>query len=316
MAISNGAAATAANFNAAFASKSTANTLSEAQTFEKELILKEISTPSTPASGYVKLYSKSDDEVYFKNDSGTESRLSNQTSDSGILAVSSKTTTYSAANTDDLLLVSASGGSWTLTLFTAVGNTGKVLRIKRTDSTIANTVTVDGNSSETIDGAANVVLCLQYQDLEIVSDGTNWQILNHFIPTVAASAKSSSIVSSSSGAALVIGTSIFDTTSSYNAATGVYTVPIAGKYDVGFTAFEVNSGASDPFIAIYKNGSNYHIFGYMDAGTGVGGGVSGSTITMDLARGDTLHFGISDSSGLYADSATRGPMIHFRRWST
>ena len=313
MGIATGANATAANFNAAFASKSSANTLAEVQTNEKQVVIKEISTPSTPASGYGSVYFKTDGELYVKNDAGTESQVSNQTSGSGILAVSSKTTTYTAATSDDLLLVSGASASWTLTLFTAVGNTGKVLKIKRTDNTIANTVTVDGNGSETIDGSTTVVLCLKYQDLEIVSDGTNWQILNHFIPTVAASAKSSSVVSSSSGAALVIGTSIFDTTSSYNTGTGVYTIPIASKYEIGFTSFEINTGATDPEVSLYKNGSKYHIFGYMDAGTGHGGGLSGSSMILDLSKGDTIHFALSDTSGLYGDSATRGPMIHFKR---
>lgn len=177
MSIATGANATAANFNAAFASKTSVNTLAEVQTMEKQVVIKEIATPSTPSSGYGAVYFKTDGELYVKNDAGTESQVSNQ-STSSTLAVSSKTTTYTATNADDLLLVSASGGSWTLTLFSASGNTGKVLRIKRTDNTIANTVTIDGNSSETIDGALTLVLCLQYQDVEIVSDGTNWQIIN------------------------------------------------------------------------------------------------------------------------------------------
>jgi hypothetical protein len=52
--------------------------LSESQsftnkTFEDDITLKEISTPSTPASGYALLYPKSDGILYQLNDSGTES---------------------------------------------------------------------------------------------------------------------------------------------------------------------------------------------------------------------------------------------------
>jgi hypothetical protein len=37
-------------------------------------------------------------------------------------------------------------------------------------------VTVDGNASETIDGALTYALAVQYQSITIISDGTNWHI--------------------------------------------------------------------------------------------------------------------------------------------
>ncbi len=75
MAILDGVLANAANFNAAFASKTDANTLAEEQTLEKSLVLKEIATPTTPASGYLKVYAKTDSFLYTKNDAGLESKL-------------------------------------------------------------------------------------------------------------------------------------------------------------------------------------------------------------------------------------------------
>lgn len=177
MAIPNGAAATAANFNAAFASKSTANTLTEVQTNEKQVVIKEIATPSTPASGYGAVYFKTDGELYVKNDAGTESQVSNQ-STSSTLAVTTKTTTYSATNADDVILCDATSAAFTVTLFAASGNTGKVLRLLKTDSS-ANAVTIDGNSSETIRGQANFKLSTQNESVEIVCDGTNWIVNAH-----------------------------------------------------------------------------------------------------------------------------------------
>lgn len=309
MAIVDGTLANATNFNAAFASKSNANTFSNEQTMEKEVILKEIATPANPSSGYGKIYFKSDGELYAKNDSGTESQVSNQTTGSGIISVASKTATYTANTTDDLLLVGASSASWTLSLFTAVGNTGKILRIKRTDNTIANDVTIDPNSTETIDGATSYKLDLQNQEIQIVSDGSNWVILNKFTPFVGFSAKSSSIVSSSSGSALVIPTEIFDTHSSYNAGTGIFTAPTSGYYTFGLHGFQVNSGSSDPSLSIYKNSSEFHLFGYLDTVTGGGGAIYGSSVTLSLVKGDQIYYALGDGSGLYANSSTRGPFI-------
>lgn len=77
MSISDGVSATAANFNAAFASKGSANSYAEVQTNEKQIVIKEIATPSTPASGYGAVYFKTDGEMYVKNDAGTETKVSN-----------------------------------------------------------------------------------------------------------------------------------------------------------------------------------------------------------------------------------------------
>lgn len=75
MSISDGVLANATNFNAAFASKTSANTLSEEQTLEKSIVLKEISTPSNPSAGYLKVYAKNDGNVYKKTSAGQESLL-------------------------------------------------------------------------------------------------------------------------------------------------------------------------------------------------------------------------------------------------
>jgi len=91
--------------------------------------------------------------------------------------VVSKTTTYTATTADDVILHTAAA-AWTLTLYTAVGNTGKILYIKRTDaSNTTNFCTVDANASETIDGNLTYKMLTQYETLKIVSDGSNWLII-------------------------------------------------------------------------------------------------------------------------------------------
>jgi len=62
----------------------------------------------------------------------------------------------------------------TITLPTAVGNTGKTYTIKLA---VAGTVTVATTASQTIDGATTQVLSTQYEKLTVVSTGTNWIII-------------------------------------------------------------------------------------------------------------------------------------------
>jgi hypothetical protein len=98
-----------------------------------------------------------------------------------LLTIQTKTANYTALTSDDLIL--ASTNPFTVTLYTAVGNTGKVLRVKKTDSSLTNIITIDGNASETIDGNLTVTLNTQNEEFTIVSDGSNWQVISHFIPS-------------------------------------------------------------------------------------------------------------------------------------
>jgi hypothetical protein len=85
------------------------------------------------------------------------------------------TVTLADAGSDCQIAVDASGGARTITLYAASSNAGRQIKIKKTDSS-ANTVTIDGNSSETIDGATTQVISAQYTSLSLVCDGSNWHI--------------------------------------------------------------------------------------------------------------------------------------------
>lgn len=98
------------------------------------------------------------------------------------LAITSVTSTYSATTADDMIL--ASGGAFTITLYAASGNSGKVIRIKKTDFSLANIITIDGNGVETIDGAATTTLNTQYEQVTLVCDGAGWHIMDRVIPSV------------------------------------------------------------------------------------------------------------------------------------
>ncbi len=94
-------------------------------------------------------------------------------------SVLTKTANYTVSTNDgDNVQVntSASGGAVTITFYAASGNAGKIITVKKTDSS-ANAVTLDGNASETLDGATTLSLPKQYDSATLVCDGTNWTIL-------------------------------------------------------------------------------------------------------------------------------------------
>lgn len=87
-----------------------------------------------------------------------------------------KSSNYTLLVTDYGVLCDVSGGAITITLPTASSAEFLPFVIKKTDSS-TNTVTVDGDGSETIDGATTQILLAQYDALAVVSDGTDWWII-------------------------------------------------------------------------------------------------------------------------------------------
>lgn len=110
-----------------------------------------------------------------------------------ILSVRSVTTTDSCNSSDDVLLLS--GSSFTETLFTAVGNTGKVLYIKHAGTSLTQVYTLNTTSSQTIGGVASgsYALYTNGETLVIVSDGSNWQIIDHKTNSGVSTSSSSSL---------------------------------------------------------------------------------------------------------------------------
>jgi len=93
-------------------------------------------------------------------------------------AYRSVTTSGNVVSGDYLILANAAGGAITLNLPPAALVPGRIYVIKRINSG-ANTVTVDANGSETIDGALTHVLSPQWNAITIISDGTAWYIISH-----------------------------------------------------------------------------------------------------------------------------------------
>ena len=97
--------------------------------------------------------------------------------DASFSAITSKSASYILATDDQIVICTTSGGVMTITLPTAVGATGKAYTIKKIGTaTDFNSVTIDGDGSETIDGLASIKIFGAGESVIVVSDGTGWII--------------------------------------------------------------------------------------------------------------------------------------------
>lgn len=91
-------------------------------------------------------------------------------------SIRSVAATGAALVTDDI--IELSGATFTLTLYAASGNAGRILELIHAGTTGSQIYTIDGNSSETINGYADWKLYKNGERLRIYCDGTNWKILD------------------------------------------------------------------------------------------------------------------------------------------
>ncbi len=97
------------------------------------------------------------------------------------LAIETVTGNTTLNNTHSTLLVNASGNV-TISLPAAAGaynntdNIGRIYEVKKIDAD-ADTVILDGNGAELIDGAATAVITVQWESITFQSNGTGWYII-------------------------------------------------------------------------------------------------------------------------------------------
>jgi hypothetical protein len=84
--------------------------------------------------------------------------------------------TVTVTTSDITVFCDATGAAQTANLPAASSMTGQILILKKIDSS-ANTVTLDPNSTETIDGSSTLVLSNQGDGVAIQSNGSNWYIV-------------------------------------------------------------------------------------------------------------------------------------------
>lgn len=86
-----------------------------------------------------------------------------------------KSSSHTITDTDSVSLVVASGSGTTSTLPTVADNEGRILAFKRNDA--VNTVTIDGEGGETIDGVLTLTILHDDGYAILISDGSEWHIV-------------------------------------------------------------------------------------------------------------------------------------------
>jgi hypothetical protein len=90
------------------------------------------------------------------------------------MIATAQSTNYNAAN-GDFVLMTAGASDKTVTLPAVASSTDAIIEIKKVDSGAGNVI-IDGNLSETIDGATTQTISAQYTSITVHCDGTEWWI--------------------------------------------------------------------------------------------------------------------------------------------
>ena len=145
----------------------------------KIAITAEVSTPSQPSDGQGFLYAKSDGKLYWRSYDVAETDLT-QTGGGGgggssasLEVTSQKTSDYTASN-GDFVLVNLVGAAGDVTITLPAASSDAQVAIKIAGAANGKIVTVDGNSSQTIDGATTRTMDSDYESMHLISDGSNW----------------------------------------------------------------------------------------------------------------------------------------------
>lgn len=91
-------------------------------------------------------------------------------------AITTVTGNYTITDADSTVLCDATSGSMTITLPSAAQSPSRFFNIKKIDAT-NNTVSITPAGAETIDGDTSKTIGLQWVNVVVHSDGTNWYIL-------------------------------------------------------------------------------------------------------------------------------------------
>lgn len=220
------------------------------------------------------------------------------------LSIRTESSNYTAVATDDVILVDASSGNVTITLPTAVGNSGKVFYIKKIDTSI-NTVIVDGDGTETVEGELTQVIGLQDDFLTLFSDNSNFRIIGAYRGVIAKySTNAGQSIPNSTATTVIFEDLGYDSHGAMNTSTGEYTVPYKGKYRVTST---LTFGSSTTWSGTEVLRMDVRVFGIStdspintypnnSSGGAIAAGIAGS-VDVECDAGDVIEVRVDQRSG-------------------
>lgn len=177
-------------------------------------------------------------------DAATRAYVLANGSTNGAIPTTTKTTTYTATTSDQLILCNTGGGTFNIDLYTAVGNAGKKLIFKKI-SLDSNAVTITPNGSEKVEFNYSIVTLNKFeQAITIISDGANW-VIESRLSTLAKFFASSQVTTDSSAIA----------SASYvtfnNSPAFTFTPTISGIYKV-YASVPMSSGGTASSVQTVK----------------------------------------------------------------
>ena len=226
--------------------------------------------------------------------------------------------TYAVAVTDGTICLSTASNSITATLPTASGIGGKVYRFILTAATSGYIVTLNTTSSQSIGGYSSGVIQMgtPNDSISVVSDGSNWQILDYNI-SVYSEYYGCANTPNSTPSILNFGGKYSDALSCVTTGSSwKFTCPISGKYQVSSTIGLTAGSAADAYLTcyIYKNSSQFAILASSVTTTGSTEAeyASGSK-TMLLTAGDTISLEGTSNSGFALVNTQVGTWVTIER---
>ena len=225
------------------------------------------------------------------------------------LVINTQTSNYVVTVNDDIIRADATGGPMSVTLPTPSLAVGKIFYIQKIDSS-PNPVTVVG----TINGQTNFVLNNQYELIQVYSDGTSYQLINHTIlQNVTILTKNSNYLITASDS-LIRG----DASSGSIALTLPDPTTVIGKF---YYLIKIDSSSNTVTIAgtingvsnfiltkqyqaiiVYSNGTNYEIIakslGLTNADLSGSAGITGANIASATITNSNIASGTILNSNL------------------
>lgn len=213
------------------------------------------------------------------------------------------TTTYTVLDADDVIVVTGAS-TFTITLpAIADANEGRTVVVKHAGTGV---ITIDGNASETIDGAATIQLQNQYDTAVLVSDGTsNWHLISssgaggggaiaHYNSRARTSGTESIPSAEDATDLLDLPTSLASAGSaiSWNGTSKAFEINATGVYKLDFHA-RPSSGSAGTFVAhlTRDTGSGHTVIAGTRSWTGGSGVIRAccaGSIILSLDSGDEI----------------------------
>jgi len=236
--------------------------------------------------------------------------------------IANKTGAYTVISSDSNAIINCTSGTFTVSLTAAASlGSGFNCSIWNTSNTSTDAITIDPAGAETIDGIATLLLRVG-EGLDIVCDGTNWQISNkkpmrgyaenlasNIIRPIASGNYSIAIGNASSAtgtSSLALGHSYATASSNYSTAlgmnsggnssqsvTGAGAMSLGGSYSSGIDSF--SAAIANNTSSYGSQGSNSISIGSMAKATGTTSLAIGSLCTASQTRSLAIGTGTTSS---------------------